>query len=164
MMPYNVRPRSAPSAAIFLLLQSGAAMPADPPAGKRVIVRWTASSSSSTMKSSPGSNSRIASRPPPASCASKDAPAAPEVLEKQMLERMINDRALMQLARDTGLRVDDTQLDRALHRIAEENRLSMDDLRQTLERDGILRNSGRNFAARSCSPASKNGKWITRSP
>jgi peptidyl-prolyl cis-trans isomerase SurA len=42
-----------------------------------------------------------------------------DVLEKQMLERLIMDRVQLQFARETGLRVDDIQLDQAIGPIAE---------------------------------------------
>jgi len=45
--------------------------------------------------------------------------------------------ALAQAARDQGLRVDDAQLDRALARIAEQNRLTPSQLRTQIERDGM---------------------------
>lgn len=60
-----------------------------------------------------------------------------DVLEKQLLERMIADRVQLQFARETGLRVSDVELDAAMRRIAEANRLSLQDFRTTLERDGI---------------------------
>ena len=60
-----------------------------------------------------------------------------EELRKQVLERLISDRALSQAARDAGLRVDDAQLDRAVARLAEENRATPAQLRAQLERDGI---------------------------
>src|SRR5712691_3891372 len=41
------------------------------------------------------------------------APAR-EVLERQLLERLILDKAQLQLARDSGIRVDETQVDRAV--------------------------------------------------
>lgn len=65
--------------------------------------------------------------------------AAPpdDVLAKQVLERMIMDRAQVQFARDAAMRVDDAQLDRAIGRIAEENRMSLTQFRDTLERDGV---------------------------
>ena len=44
-----------------------------------------------------------------------------DLLQKQLLERLIVNRAQMQLARDLGVRVDDTMLDRAVARIAEQN-------------------------------------------
>jgi peptidyl-prolyl cis-trans isomerase SurA len=60
-----------------------------------------------------------------------------EVLERQLLERLVLERAQLQLARDTALRVDDATLERAIARIAENNRLSAAELRSALERDGI---------------------------
>lgn len=60
-----------------------------------------------------------------------------EALEKQVLERLISDRLQMQLASQTGLRVDDNQLDKTMERIAEQNKLSVSEFRQALERDGI---------------------------
>lgn len=59
------------------------------------------------------------------------------VLDKQMLERLILDKAQLQLARDSGLKVDEVQLDRAIERIAESNKLSLLEFRRTLERDGV---------------------------
>jgi len=64
------------------------------------------------------------------------APAR-DVLERQMLERLILDKAQLQLARDNGIRVDDTQVDRAVQRIAEQNNLTLSDFRAALERDGV---------------------------
>lgn len=60
-----------------------------------------------------------------------------DVLEKQVLERMIMDRAQLQFARDSGVKVDDLTLDRTVARIAEQNRLSVPDFRMAVERDGI---------------------------
>jgi peptidyl-prolyl cis-trans isomerase SurA len=59
------------------------------------------------------------------------------LLERQMLERLIIDKAQLQLARDTGLRVDEVQLDRAVQRVAQNNQLSLADFRAALERDGV---------------------------
>ena len=58
-------------------------------------------------------------------------------LEEQLLERVINDRVQMQFAKENGVRVDDTELDRALVRIAEQNKISLSQMRQTLESDGV---------------------------
>ncbi|AWI77305.1 molecular chaperone SurA [Parazoarcus communis] len=60
-----------------------------------------------------------------------------EVLERQLLERLIVERAQLQLARDTSLRVDDGMLERAIARIAANNKLSSTELRAALERDGV---------------------------
>lgn len=66
-----------------------------------------------------------------------------DVFEKQVLERMISEKAQLQLARETGLRVDDIQLDRTLRRIAEENKLTLQELRTLVERDGMSFNGFR---------------------
>jgi hypothetical protein len=56
---------------------------------------------------------------------------ATDVLDKQVLERLITERALLQYAKDSGIKVDDTQVERAMQRIAEDNKLTLDGLRQT---------------------------------
>ena len=65
--------------------------------------------------------------------------ALPEraLLERQMLERLILDKAQVQLAADTGLRVDELQLDRAVQRIAESNKATLAEFRRRLEGDGV---------------------------
>jgi peptidyl-prolyl cis-trans isomerase SurA len=59
------------------------------------------------------------------------------VLERQMLERLILDKAQLQMARDIGIRVDELQLDRAVQRIAQNNNMTLAEFRRTLERDGV---------------------------
>ena len=58
-------------------------------------------------------------------------------LEKQMLERLVMDKVQLQIARDTGLRIDDAQLDQALQRIAANNKMSLVQFREALQKDGI---------------------------
>ena len=60
-----------------------------------------------------------------------------DTLQKQLLERMINDLMQIQEAGDTGIRVSDGELDKILQRIADENNLSMTDFRRVLEQDGM---------------------------
>jgi peptidyl-prolyl cis-trans isomerase SurA len=60
-----------------------------------------------------------------------------DVLERQVLERMIMDRVQVQFARDTGLRVDDLQVDRTVQMIAENNKLTLAEFRGALEREGV---------------------------
>jgi peptidyl-prolyl cis-trans isomerase SurA len=62
---------------------------------------------------------------------------ASDVLDKQVLERMITERALLQYAKDSGIKVDDTQIERAIQRIAEDNKLTVDGLRQALNKEGV---------------------------
>ena len=58
-------------------------------------------------------------------------------LEKQILERMISDRAVVQFAKESGMRIDDVELDRAIERIAQDNQMIVAQLRMALEKDGI---------------------------
>lgn len=60
-----------------------------------------------------------------------------DVLERQMLERVIMDQVQLQYARESGMHVDDAQLDQAIGRIAANNKLTMPQFRQALEKDGI---------------------------
>jgi peptidyl-prolyl cis-trans isomerase SurA len=71
------------------------------------------------------------------------APERP-VLERQMLERLILEKAQLQLARDTGIRIDDLQLDRAVERIAQSNNMTLADFRKALEADGVSFDAWRN--------------------
>jgi len=64
-------------------------------------------------------------------------PPPRDVLERQVLERLVVDRVQLQLARDMGLRVDDAQLEQALQRIANGNRMTLAQFRAALEKDGI---------------------------
>ena len=60
----------------------------------------------------------------------------PADLQRQMLERMIIERAQLQLAREMGIRVEDTILDRAIGRIAEQQKLTVQTMRNQLEKEG----------------------------
>jgi peptidyl-prolyl cis-trans isomerase SurA len=60
-----------------------------------------------------------------------------DALERQLLDRMVTDRVQLQFAKETGLRVDDTELDRAINRIAQENKMTAQQLRQVLDKDGV---------------------------
>ena len=60
-----------------------------------------------------------------------------DVLQKQILERMIVDRAQLQFARENGIQVSDAELDGAVGRIADSNRMNMADFRKALQADGV---------------------------
>jgi peptidyl-prolyl cis-trans isomerase SurA len=57
-------------------------------------------------------------------------------MQRQILERMIVERAQMQLAKEMGVRIDDTTLDRAIGRIAEQQKMTVQDLRNQIEKEG----------------------------
>jgi peptidyl-prolyl cis-trans isomerase SurA len=64
-------------------------------------------------------------------------PPSPDVLDRQVLDRLITERALTQYAKETGIRVDDTTVERTILRIAQENKMTPDDFRKVLDREGI---------------------------
>jgi peptidyl-prolyl cis-trans isomerase SurA len=64
-------------------------------------------------------------------------PPAQEVLDKQVLERMMTERSLLQFAKESGVKVDDTMIERAILRIAQENKLSAEDFRKALAKENI---------------------------
>ncbi len=64
-------------------------------------------------------------------------PPAQDILDKQVLERMLTERSLVQFAKENGVKIDDTQIERAVARIAQENKLSTEDFRKVLARENI---------------------------
>jgi peptidyl-prolyl cis-trans isomerase SurA len=60
----------------------------------------------------------------------------PADLQRQMLERMIIERAQLQLAKEMGIRVEDTILDRAIGRIAEQQKMTVQAMRNQMEKEG----------------------------
>ncbi|MGK7296010.1 MAG: peptidylprolyl isomerase [Candidatus Wenzhouxiangella sp. M2_3B_020] len=61
----------------------------------------------------------------------------PQVLEQQVLDRLIMNQVQVQRAEQTGVRVTDQEVDRSLDDIARQNGLSLTQLRQAVEGDGI---------------------------
>ncbi len=60
-----------------------------------------------------------------------------DVLDKQVLERLINERALLQYAKESGIKVDDVAVERAIARVAQDNKMTMDQFRMALGREGL---------------------------
>src|SRR5262252_4157479 len=58
-------------------------------------------------------------------------------IEHQVLDRLIFEKVQLQFARETGMRVDDLELDRTVNRVAENNKLSLTEFRRKLESDSI---------------------------
>ena len=58
-------------------------------------------------------------------------------LEQQVLDRLVVEKVQLQYARESGMRVDDLELDRTVNRVAENNKLSLTEFRQRLEGDSI---------------------------
>lgn len=60
-----------------------------------------------------------------------------DVLEKQVLERLIVMRLQLQRAEQAGVRISDIELEQAISRIAQQNNLSLEQLRTQISKDGI---------------------------
>ena len=58
-------------------------------------------------------------------------------IERQVIEAMIVERAQIQLAKEMGVRVDDRMLDGAIARIAEGQKMSVQDMRNQMEKEGL---------------------------
>ena len=68
------------------------------------------------------------------------APPDLAALKRQVLDRLILDRLQLQIAKDTGLRIEDEELNQTIERIAAGNKLSLRQFRDVLERDGLAFN------------------------
>ncbi len=59
------------------------------------------------------------------------------VLRQQVVETLIDERVLVTNARDSGARIDESELDRAVANVAVQNQLSLVQLRERLRKEGI---------------------------
>ncbi|MDZ7937473.1 MAG: peptidylprolyl isomerase [Rhodoferax sp.] len=69
-------------------------------------------------------------------------PSAPD-LRRLVLERLVNDRVQLQLARDTGIRIDTPAIERAVQAVAEQNAVDLAGLYQRLAKDGVTQEAFR---------------------
>ncbi len=60
-----------------------------------------------------------------------------EVLQRQVLEALINDSLLLQEAKRRGIKITDSQLNQTMQRLARQNQMSLSDFRQALIVDGL---------------------------
>ena len=67
----------------------------------------------------------------------KQALPAADELRKQLLDVLIDERVQVTYARESGQRLDEAELDRAVANVAVQNQLSMTQLRERLRGDGI---------------------------
>lgn len=65
-------------------------------------------------------------------------------LRRQVLERLITERAISQRAKQTGIRVDDQMVNASIEQIARQNNVTVEELRQKLAADGVAFSSFRN--------------------
>jgi peptidyl-prolyl cis-trans isomerase SurA len=61
----------------------------------------------------------------------------PTALRKQALDQLIDERVLITNARDSGTRVDESEIDRAVANVATQNQLTMAQLRDRLKKEGV---------------------------
>lgn len=64
-------------------------------------------------------------------------------LMRQVLERLISDKAQLQMARSSGVRVDDNAVENAVLGVAQQNQMTVEELRRRLAADGIAYNQFR---------------------
>ena len=61
----------------------------------------------------------------------------PAALRQQVIDVLIDERVLVTNARDSGLKIDESELDRAVANVAVQNQLTLPQLRERLRREGI---------------------------
>ena len=76
--------------------------------------------------------------------AAKTPLPAPEVLQKQVLQHLIDVEVQLQTAKQAGLDIDETKLNEAIRDIAKKNNISMSDMRQQIEQQGLSYDEYRN--------------------
>lgn len=60
-----------------------------------------------------------------------------DVIEKQVLDRLILAKVQIERARSTGIQVGDVEVDQAVAQVASQNKMTLEQLRDSLERDGF---------------------------
>lgn len=74
--------------------------------------------------------------------ANRPVPARAELMP-EVLERLVMERVQTQAAQEAGIRVNDQEVDRAVESVAQQNRVSVTDLRAQVERSGMTWNKYR---------------------
>ena len=74
----------------------------------------------------------------------KDQLPPVEVLERQVLERLVLMRLQLARAADSGIDASDEELERAVQGVAQQNNLTVDQLRQRITQDGMAFTEFRN--------------------
>mgnify|MGYP000856013423 FL=1 len=65
------------------------------------------------------------------------APPPADELQRLVLERLISERAQLQFARESGIRIEESAVDQAELAVARQNQVEVPELRQRLTKDGI---------------------------
>lgn len=67
-----------------------------------------------------------------------------DALRKQVLEQLINKKVQLQMAKTMGIQVTDTELDKAIRHIAEQNNMTPQDMYSRINQDGMTTTEYRN--------------------
>lgn len=91
------------------------------------------------VNSEPITNNEVHARAMRLRAQMEQRPDAPDMgeLKRQVLERLIDEKAQLQQAVDTGIKVDDSSVDQAEQTVAQQNQLSVPDLRRQLVASGM---------------------------
>lgn len=65
------------------------------------------------------------------------AASAEGVLRQRALDSLIEERVIVTYARDTGMKIEDGDLDRAVQSVAQQNQISVEQLRERLRQEGL---------------------------
>ncbi len=132
--------------ALALTLPAGAQGLRLPPSGERPAVRApeaaprTADYIVAVVNSEPITNHEVRQRMArfEAQLAQQGQPLPPRPqFARQVLERLISEKAQLQLAAENGIRVDESAIDQAEQNIARQNQIDVAELRRRLQADGI---------------------------
>ena len=69
--------------------------------------------------------------------AQRQTPPPPDEMRQAVLERLISDRAQLQLAAEYGIRIDDAAVDLAEQNLARQNQVDLETFRQRMAKDGM---------------------------
>ncbi len=134
---FRRRPPHAPPAALALLLCAVLALPAL--AQGRSSVRngdWIAAVVNQELVTAGEVERRVEAARAAAARANQPLPE-PDALRKQMLDELIDERAMISVARENGAKVDEAEIDRAVQSIAAQNQIDLPTLRERLRAEGV---------------------------
>ena len=135
-----------PSGQLRLPGFNAGAAPASPNAGRASGAQRSADFIVAVVNSEPVTNSEVRSKMLRAEqqMTQQGAALPPRAeLVKLVLERLISDKAQLQVARQSGIRVDESAIENAVRSVAQQNELSVEELRKRLVADGISYNQFR---------------------
>ena len=149
----NTRPAASPGRSLGItdLMRNPAALapairPARPPTPAASTQQRSAEYIVAVVNSEPITNSDVQLRVARVlqNNASSDAARLPRPeLARLVLERLISERAQLQLAKEIGIKVDDAAIDQAEQIVARQNQISVAEMRQRIAADGITRDEFR---------------------